>query len=208
MDDNRRPLKSRGTRWAARAAAWLVATGATPNAISQASIGFAALGGLGFWASGGAEGWERVLWLFLAALGCQLRLLCNLLDGMVAIEGKRRAPDGAFWNEVPDRLADILILAGAGLGAGVPGLGWATAALAVLTAYLRELGRAEGAKPDFGGPMAKPHRMAAMTAAAAVAIALPQWPVLAAALWGVAAGTALTVALRARRLIGFLASRP
>lgn len=207
MDDNRRPLKSRGTRLARQVAGWLAARGATPNAISQASLGFAVLGGLGFWLSGEAEGWVRALWLVLAALGCQLRLLCNLMDGMVAIEGGRQAPDGAFWNEVPDRLADILLLVGAGLGAGVPGLGWAVAALAVLTAYLREFGRAEGAPADFGGPMAKPHRMAALTAAALAAILLPGWPVLEAALWLVAAGTALTCVLRARRLLAVLRAR-
>lgn len=199
--EGRRPLRSRDTRWAGAAAAWLAAKGATPNSISQASVLCAALGGVGFWLSGGAEGGGRALWLGLAALGCQLRLVCNLLDGMVAIEGGRKAPDGPFWNEAPDRASDILILAGAGLGAGVPGLGWAAAAMAVLTAYLRELGRAEGLAPDYGGPMAKPQRMAALTAAAVAAILLPGWPVLEWALWGVVLGAALTAALRARRLV-------
>jgi phosphatidylglycerophosphate synthase len=63
-----------------------------------------------------------------------MRLLCNLFDGMVAIEGGRKEADGPFWNEAPDRASDILILAGAGLGAGAVGLGWAAAALAVATA--------------------------------------------------------------------------
>lgn len=205
--DGRRPLKSRETAWARRTAAWLADRGVTPNAISKGAVGFAALGGLGFWLSGSAEGWPRALWLLLGAAGCQLRLLCNLFDGMVAIEGGRKAPDGPFWNEAPDRASDILILAGAGLGAGAPGLGWAAAALAVATAYLRELGRAEGFGSDYGGPMAKQHRMAVMTGAAAVAILLPGGAVLEWALWLVVAGAALTVALRSRRLIGRLRAR-
>ncbi len=203
----RRPLKSRDTAWARRTAAWLAGRGVTPNAISQAAVGFAALGGAGFWLSGSAEGWVRVLCLVVAALGCQLRLLCNLFDGMVAIEGGRKAPDGPFWNEAPDRASDILILAGAGLGAGVPGLGWAAAALAVVTAYLRELGRSEGLAADYGGPMAKPQRMAAMTAAAVGAVLLPGWPVVTWALWLVVAGAALTAALRSRRLVAALKAR-
>lgn len=197
----RRPLKSRETAWARRTAAFLVRRGVTPNAISKAAVGFAALCGAGFWLSGATEGWVRGLCLVVAALACQLRLLCNLLDGMVAIEGGRQEPDGPFWNEVPDRAADILILAGAGLGAGAAGLGWAAAALAVATAYLRELGRAEGQGADYGGPMAKPHRMAAMTGAAVLALLLPGLPVLEWALWLVVLGALLTVALRSRRLV-------
>jgi hypothetical protein len=55
--------------------------------------------------------------------------------------------------------------------------------------------------------MAKQHRMAVMTGAAVVAILLPAWPVLAWALWVVIAGAALTVTLRARRLIAALRAR-
>lgn len=206
-ESGRRPLKSRDTAWARRTAAWLATRGVTPNAISQAAVVFAALGGAGFWLSGTTEGWVRAFCLLLGAAGCQLRLLCNLFDGMVAIEGGRKAPDGPFWNEAPDRAADILILAGAGLGAGAAGLGWAAAALAVATAYVRELGRAEGLGSDYGGPMAKQHRMAVMTGAAVVAILLPGWPVLTWALWVVIAGAAVTVALRSRRLIAALERR-
>jgi phosphatidylglycerophosphate synthase len=188
-------------------AAWLAARGVTPNAISQGAMVFAAMGGLGFWLSGATEGWVRALCLLVAASGCQLRLLCNLFDGMVAIEGGRKEADGPFWNEAPDRVSDMLILVGAGLGAGAAGLGWAAAALAVATAYVRELGRAEGMGSDYGGPMAKQHRMAVMTGAALLAMLLPGWPVLTWALWLVVAGAGLTVALRARRLIAALKRR-
>lgn len=207
VDPTRRPLKSRDTRWARTVASRLAATGLTPNRISQGSIFFAAIAGAAFWLSGTTDGFARILLLLLAAAGCQMRLLCNLLDGMVAVEGGKSKPDGPFWNEVPDRTADILILVGAGLGAGIPALGWAAATAAVLTAYLRELGRAEGAPPDFSGPMAKPHRMAVMTAAALVAAALPGFAIIAVALWIVVVGAVATAALRSARLISFLVSR-
>jgi phosphatidylglycerophosphate synthase len=45
----------------------------------------------------------------VATAACiQLRLLCNLLDCMVAIEGGKSAPTGALFNEMPDRFADPL----------------------------------------------------------------------------------------------------
>jgi phosphatidylglycerophosphate synthase len=209
MDGNptRRPLKSRDTRWARAVASRLAAAGVRPNRISQGAVLFAAIAGAGFWLSGSTEGIARVLCLLLAAAGCQLRLLCNLFDGMVAVEGGKSEPDGPFWNEAPDRLADILILVGAGLGAGSPGLGWAAATAAVLTAYLRELGRAEGAPPDFGGPMAKQHRMAVVTAAALVATVLPDFSTITLALWILAAGAFATAGIRSVRLVRYLVSR-
>lgn len=204
-DFPRRPIASRNSGWATRAARWLAATKVTPNQISIASVGFAALAFAAFWASGHVGALPRALLLISAAGGCQLRLICNLLDGMVAIEGGKKSTDGPFWNEAPDRAADILILVGLGLAAGAPGHGWAAAALAVLTAYLRELGRAEGLPPDFGGPLAKPQRMALVTGGALVGII---WPGM--LIWVLAlliAGTALTAALRARRLVLALQGR-
>lgn len=205
----RRPVASRNTRLAARIARDLAARGVSPNRISQASMVFAAIAGLGFWLSALTTGPVFVACLLLAATGCQLRLLCNLFDGMVAVEGGRGAPDGPFWNEAPDRVADALILVGMGLGAGQPALGWAAAALAIGTAYVRELGRAQGLAADFRGPMAKPQRMAVATLAAVIAAAAPVifgWPVLAIALWVIVTGTALTILRRCRGLIAALGS--
>jgi len=207
--ENRRPLASRDTGWAKALARLLASTRVTPNQISAASMVAAALAGAAFWLSGTAEGIGRPSLLVAGALLCQSRLFCNLLDGMVAVEAGKGTADGAFWNEFPDRVADILILAGAGLGAGDPALGWAAAAMAVLTAYVRELGRACGTPSDFSGPMAKPHRMAAITAAALLSAFEPLWggngQVLTIALWVVAAGAALTALRRAGRLRARLA---
>ena len=205
----RRPIASRDTKLAARIAKALAQRGVSPNHISQASMVFAALAGLAFWYSGKTEGALYVVCLLVAALGCQCRLLCNLFDGMVAVEGGRGAADGPFWNEAPDRVADALILVGLGLATGYAWLGWAAATLAIGTAYVRELGSAQGAGADFRGPMAKPHRMAVATAAAILAAFLPTvfgWPVLFIALWIIVLGAAVTIFRRSHGVIMSLKS--
>jgi phosphatidylglycerophosphate synthase len=196
---DRRPLRSRETAWARALTRRLARAGAAPNAISGASVVAAAVAGAALWGAGATDGVPRVALLVLAALGCQARLLCNLLDGLVAVEAGPGAPDGAFWNEAPDRVSDMLILAGLGLGAGAPALGWAAASLAVLTAYVRELGRGLGQSMDYRGPMAKPQRMAVVTGAALLAVLDPLWggSALLVGLSVVVAGAALTTGLRA-----------
>jgi phosphatidylglycerophosphate synthase len=211
MTEDRRPIATRNAGWAQAAARRLAASRVTPNHISMASMLAAVLAGGAFWGAGHVGPLARALLLILAAAFCQARLICNLLDGMVAMEGGKREPSGPFWNEFPDRVADILILGGAGLGLGNPALGIAAAGMAVFTAYVRELGRAIGAPSDFSGPMAKPHRMATMTGAAVLAVAEPlilqPGSILTWALWIVLIGAALTVLRRAVRLVGWLNAR-
>ncbi|MCV9938527.1 CDP-alcohol phosphatidyltransferase family protein [Boseaceae bacterium BT-24-1] len=211
QDSDRRPLSSRDTGWARGIARRLSATGITPNQISMASMAMAACAGSAFWLAGTAASGPRAALLLVAALFCQFRLLCNLFDGMVAIEGGKQAADGPFWNEFPDRIADILILTGVGYGIGAPALGWAAAGLAVLTAYTRELGRNCGQPADFSGPMAKQHRMATITAAALLSLLEPLWrgqnEVLTIALWLIAAGAAVTALRRAANIVGGLRAR-
>jgi phosphatidylglycerophosphate synthase len=207
MTDSRRPLTSRDTAWAKAAAARLAASAVTPNQISQASVGFAALGFLLYWAASCSGPVLQALCLILAAASVQARLICNLLDGMVAIEGGKSSATGPFWNEAPDRAADALFLAGAGLAAGQPALGLAAAALAIATAYIRELGRAEGLAPDFTGPMAKPHRMAALTIGTLIAaFYATEWS-LTVTLWIIAIGTVATILRRSHRLLTSLKTR-
>lgn len=161
---NRRPLKSRSTRWAGVATRAVLATGLSANQVSFLGIVIAALGA---WAL--VEAPTRPL-LFLAAAACiQLRLLANMLDGLVAVEGGRGGPTGAIWNEFPDRIEDSLFLVAAGYAAELPWLGWLCALLAAVCAYVRLLGGTLGQPQDFSGPMAKPHRMAALTVGCLVA---------------------------------------
>lgn len=167
--DARRPIKARGTKWAAGTAAALARAGVRPNTISVMSAVFAAAAGGCLALSAGAERMPAALLFIAAALGVQLRLLCNLFDGMVAVEGGFRTKSGEIFNELPDRFADAFILIGAGYAAkevqGGMVLGWSAAVLAIITAYVRTLGAAAGAGQCFLGPMAKQHRMAVMTGA-------------------------------------------
>lgn len=205
---DRRPLASRNTRWAQAIARRLASMAITPNQISQASMAAAALAGLALWLTSETQDGLRALLFIAAALFCQMRLLCNLFDGMVAVEGGKGAPDGPFWNEFPDRIADLFILVGAGCGIGVPALGFAAGAFAVLTAYVRELGRANGAPSDFSGPMAKQHRMATITFAAVVSAFEGLWlgdgEVILVALLIISIGAAFTSLRRARRQTAWL----
>lgn len=156
---NRRPLKSRGNALIQAVARSAVRRGWTPNGISVASVIFALLGGLCLLVS--PLGWGAIL----CAVGIQLRLLCNVVDGLVAIEGGRKTSTGVLYNEVPDRVADTVLLVAAGYAVGAPALGWAAATAAVFTAYVRLLGGSLGQVQRFTGPLAKQHRMALLTAA-------------------------------------------
>jgi phosphatidylglycerophosphate synthase len=167
-------LRTRQRAWAQGLARALTRAGVAPNAISTASLVFAAAAGVCLAWTGRADGFARQA-LFLAAAACiQLRLLCNMLDGMVAIEGGRRTSYGEIFNDMPDRFADVVILVGAGYSIAAFSwgreLGWLAAVLAVMTAYIRLLGGSMGVPQYFLGPMAKPHRMALLTGACVVAV--------------------------------------
>ncbi len=205
--NNRRPLASRQSGWAARLTDWAILKGLTPNQISQASMGFAALGLLFFMLAPLGPGLVGFICLLLAAATIQARLICNLIDGMVAIEGGQGAKDGPFWNEAPDRLSDLLLLLGAGVAADDPALGALAAALAIATAYIRELGRAEGFPPDFSGPLAKPQRMAVLTVGTVLAAFYATEWTLTVTLWIIVIGTAVTILRRSWALIEKLKSR-
>ena len=202
---NRRPLASRDTGWARALSSWLARRGVSPDFISFLSIPVAV---------GGAA---VLLWLpapagpLLCALGVQLRLLCNLLDGMVAVEGGRGGPTGPLWNELPDRIADSVLIVALGMAAGEPALGWAGALMAALTAYVRTTGGALGFAQDFSGVQSKPRRMFVMTVGCLVAAASPWWAQAAQGLlvaaWIIAIGSALTCAGRTHRLARLLRER-
>lgn len=162
---NRRPIAARDSGWARSFASSLARSGVSPNTISLASMVFAALGAWGMFMA-------APFGYLIAVLGVQLRLVCNLLDGMVAIEGGRKSPVGDLYNEVPDRVADSVLLVAMGYASGDLWVGWAAALLAALTAYVRVLGGALRQQQSFRGPMAKQHRMAVLTGGLLVAFAL------------------------------------
>lgn len=209
----RRDIPQRSTGWAARAADAMAGAGLTPNQISVLSVVFAALAAALLVASAHVGTPVRSILLVAVALLLPLRLLANMLDGMLAVEKGMHSPVGDLYNEVPDRLSDVFVFAAAGyatagewtIGSTDVGvaLGWATALAAVLTAYVRSLGAANGTGNFFQGPMAKPTRMWVMVAAALVSLAEPLTPlaegtVFAVALVVVVAGSAATVIVRLR----------
>ncbi len=199
----RRPLNSRSTVWAAALTRLALKTPVTPNQISVIGV-LVAVGGAAAILHAPDQPW---LWL-AGALGIQLRLLANMLDGLVAVEGQRHSPTGALYNELPDRIEDLLLLVAAGYACGADWLGWLAAALAIGCAYVRAVGASLGFSQDFRGPMAKPHRMAALTigalASCSAGLAGKPWPVMVWILAAIAAGTAWTIARRTLRIARLL----
>ena len=196
---DRRPLKTRGKAWVGHFTRLLLRTGITPNQISVLSVVFALLGFFCFYYGG-----ESVTLLILAAVFIQLRLLANMMDGLVAVEGGRKTHNGELYNEVPDRLGDILFLVGAGYASGSAfgvTLAWVAIAGAIMAPYIRMQGAALlNGEHDFCGPFAKPHRMFALTVTALLAAFLPGLNLILIGLWIIAIGTWATVVRRTYRI--------
>jgi len=198
-DLNRRPIAARDTGWARAIAARLVRTNITPNQISMASVLFAAIGAAALlW-------WPGIPGFLLCVLCIQLRLLCNLFDGLVAVEGGKASPLGRIYNEFPDRITDTLFIVALGYAAGMPWLGWLGALFAVATAYVRVFGGSLGLVQDFRGPVAKQQRMALQTLGCLGAIAesffhAERYSLIAAAVL-IAAGSLITCITRTRVIV-------
>lgn len=206
----RRVLATRNAGWAMALTRRLAASGVRPNAVSVAGVGFALASGTAFYFSSGFAHEGRGTLLLAAAACIQLRLLCNLLDGMLAVEAGLRSRTGEIFNELPDRVADVLILVGAGyavreLTYGAT-LGWAAAIAAVFTAYVRVFGGSLGLTQHFIGPMAKQHRMFTLTVVTLLAAveALLDMPARAipAGLAVIVVGSVATAIRRTWRILG------
>jgi phosphatidylglycerophosphate synthase len=211
----RRPLKSRNTRWATRCTQVLIRLHVRPNHISIFSVVFAAGAGACFLLLNRFDGAAQIALYLTAGMCIQLRLLCNLLDGMVAIEGGFRSASGDVFNELPDRISDVVVLVP--IGYALPNLPWAreiawsAALLAVLTSYVRALGASLNMPQDFSGPMAKPQRMFVITAGCLLScvevLGHRRGNVMSLALVIVAIGSLTTVVRRTLRLIRWLESK-
>ncbi len=199
---NRRPLKVRSARFAKKTAYWLNKKNITPNQISITSVFFAVLAAVCLVSIPYIE--EKWFLLILAALFIQCRLLCNLYDGMVAVEGGKSTPSGELFNDIPDRIADPLILIAAGYAITpvnwAETVGWSAGLFAIFTAYVRTLSASIGAPINFQGPMAKQHRMALMTVACILSVfegfVWQQGYILLAALMMVVVGCVITICRR------------
>jgi phosphatidylglycerophosphate synthase len=154
----RRPMFTRDWSISKNITRWLVARRISPNAISLAGMAGGIVSGFAL-AATALHGLTPVMYL-TAVVGIIVRGMGNLLDGMVAVESGKASPLGELFNEVPDRVADIAILIGAGYAAGGNAtLGLLAALVAVLVAYVRAEGKVVGASQQYCGPMAKPGRM-------------------------------------------------
>jgi phosphatidylglycerophosphate synthase len=209
IPEARRPLASRSTRWAGFLSTAAVRAGLTADGISILSLLFAAAGAAGLLYL------ERPWNLLACAAGVQLRLLCNLLDGMVAIEGGKKSKVGVLYNEVPDRIADSVFIVALGYAIGLPWLGWLGALAAAITAYIRVLGGTFGLAQDFRGPLAKQHRMAVLTLGCLLGIAEFYWfnrgdgaqQVLTVTAWIIAVGALVTCGARIHAIARQLRAR-
>lgn len=175
--DGRREIASRNTAWANNIARKLTRWGVTPNQISMMSVFFALIGGILLICTVVYPGFNKYVAYILFIACMQSRLLCNLFDGMVAIEGGKKSANGDLYNDMPDRFADALFIIPVGYVAGGFGieLGWLAALLAILTAYFRWIGAYKTHEHYFSGPMAKQHRMALLTITFAIAACTVPW---------------------------------
>jgi len=136
---DRRPIATRNRKWAQATTAWLASRNVSPNAISIAGMCACIIGGIALGLTSIVD--YRILWL-LGALGAQLRLTANMLDGMVAIASSRTSKTGELYNEVPDRISDAAVFIGAGFAwGGNVTLGYIATILAIFTAYVRAAGK-------------------------------------------------------------------
>ena len=220
VEMDRRPLATREHPVSKTAALWLATHGATPNAISVAGMAAGLGAGVALTASAWAPNSLLARLCFgAAAVLIQLRLLANMLDGMVAIETHQTSPAGVIYNEVPDRVSDAAMFIGAGYAlGGQPPLGYLAACLAVFLAYLRAQGKVAGAPQEFCGPMAKPQRAFVMTGLSLYCALAPAtwqaeflvdgWGVVAWVLMLVIVGELWTAMRRLRRIARHLRDLP
>jgi phosphatidylglycerophosphate synthase len=206
---DRRPIATRNRKWAQTSTAWLASRNVSPNAISIAGMCACIVAGIALAMTSIVD--YRILWL-IAALGAQLRLTANMLDGMVAIASSRMSKTGELYNEVPDRISDAAIFIGAGFAwGGNVTLGYIATILAIFTAYIRAAGKIAGAPNEFCGPMAKQHRMLVITLICVYAAITPRsWQMITfndspigLMTWGLAiviAGCLITVIRRVGRI--------
>jgi len=170
----------------------LVATRVSPNAISAAAVVLAAAGGT---CLALADRWPPLLLLvpFLAAA----RLVANILDGSVARRTGAARPIGELWNELGDRVADVLFIGGLCFNAAVdPRLALGAVIAALLASIAGITVRAAGGRRLYVGVMAKPARMIVLAIAAPVAFVASDGRILAAASVVILVGSLVTLVQR------------
>ena len=153
--------------------AWLERTGVRPDVLTLGAIPVGAIAGIAILASPTAP-----LVLVLVPLAAAARLILNLLDGALARRTGMIHAKGELYNEVGDRLADVLMLAPV---AFVPGAYQATVLLgvtmAVLASFTSVATKAAGGTRSYRGILSKPGRMVllSVTALAVIVVGPAAW---------------------------------
>jgi len=201
---DRRAISARNAPVFQSISRFIAQAGVSPNTISISSVFFAIGAGVCLLLTRNDPD-NRVLWM-LAALCIPLRLIANMLDGMVAVDSGKFSPVGELFNEVPDRVSDVFVFVCAGYAfGGDPFWGYTVAILALFIAYVRALGNTMGVTQLFLGPMAKSHRMFTLIGACLYnAIAPVAWQIPSLMLWVmivIGAGGVITIARRLQKIV-------
>ena len=200
---DRRPISARTNPISQRVASTLARWGISPNSISIASLLFSLIAAGSLFLT---HYKNNILLWWVAAIFIFMRLLANMFDGMVAVETGRTSRTGEIFNEVPDRISDVVIFISAGYAlGGLDILGYLCAILSLLVAYIRILGNYMGVSQLFQGPMAKSHRMFTVIAVCvyygSFSILFPLPGLMTWGLLLVIIGSGVTFILRLRRII-------
>lgn len=127
----------------------------TPNAFTYSALGLSGIGAAALWQAGSNRAW---LWLVPPCV--LLRLLFNLMDGLVAREQGLADAWGEVKNEFGDRLADSAIFLGLAFGDYADTrLAALVIALVLCVSYLGLLGKALGGARLYSGVFGKGDRM-------------------------------------------------
>ncbi len=196
---DRRPIPAREAQLSQRAAKFLVHAGISANTISVLSVLFGLGAGVSFALT--ATSSMPKAWWASAALLIILRLTANMLDGMVAIEKGETSAVGELYNEVPDRISDVVTFIGVGFAAySSPHLGYIAAILSLFIAYVRAMGNHMNVTGLFMGPMNKQQRMFSLIATCIYYLIAPSawqtFPVITWVLWGINLGAIATAVRR------------
>ena len=136
-----------------------------PDVLTGLAVVAAAAGGLCL-ALASSAGWLLLLVPVMAAV----RLVLNLLDGMVARRTGQARPIGELWNELGDRVGDTLFIGGLAFHPGVdPRLALGAVIAALLASYVGITAKAAGASRQYVGVLSKPGRMIVLAIAAPLA---------------------------------------
>lgn len=159
----RRPMELRGNTQIKAICTGLARRGLHPNHISVCVLFFSLLAS--FFLIFSLYFTEASPLLYFLSIVCiGLRLLSSLLDGMLAIEMKRKIFDGDLYNELPEIISDLLLFCSVGwiLQSEIPlgfSIGLFVSWLSLATAYVRQTGASLLGKPYFMGWMSKLNRM-------------------------------------------------